>query len=188
MADQTVESSSPDYSWVIPILAGLLSGQSATGQSAGTVSTTGPLTPEGRQIWDQYTKMLGTMPDSRNINFGGQKFNIPNYQKVGLLKALLGVDKSRNNSLTPQAAQTGWLGKLAPLLAQVGGGSLKDIWKLLAGSANNNPNIGLTNTDIPAVNGSDYDWLSGVTDTGTGAADTVSSGADALGSFDWLSG
>lgn len=124
-----------------------LFGRSATGEPAKMTSTTGPLTPEGQQLWDMVMGQLENTPPTRNIKFARNDwtFRTPNYNT--LVAALMNMDASRRGTMQPFTPdQGGLLGGLAPILGAMAGNS----------NNNNNNNNGV------------LDWLLGGTRTGGG--------------------
>jgi hypothetical protein len=78
------------------------------------------LTPEGQMIMDEYTKTLNATPMTRNIRMGNVSASLPNKSRLGILKNMITLEAIRRGGLTQQPAETGILGKLAPLLASLG--------------------------------------------------------------------
>ncbi len=70
------------------------------------------MTPEGQKLWEQYSTIMGSLPDTRNIKFGGNTWTTPNRQKMGVLNSMLALDASRRGTLSTQPEQAGLLGKL----------------------------------------------------------------------------
>lgn len=98
-----------------------LGDQTLLGTPSRQVSNVGPLTTEGQILWNEYMKMVNAIPSTRNIKFGGQNWVTPNRQKERVLGLLSSLDASRRGTLGMQPEQAGILGKLAPLLAMMGG-------------------------------------------------------------------
>jgi hypothetical protein len=146
-----------------------------TGKPTGQVSTVGPLTPEGASIWDEYMKMLSNTPATKNINFGGQGWTINNPQRMGLLKALGSLDTERKGILQQTPETTGLLGRLAPLLAALGGNKgLGSILKELFPDSTPASTVAEGNQD-------NFSWGSDLSNTGT----DVSSQYPYTDNIDW---
>ena len=159
MADETTTTDSgTNWGSLATILAGLIgglsSGQSLLGTPNKQVPNTGPLTPEGQQIMDEYTKALNATPVMSNFRFGGTNFSIPNRNRLNVLKQMLALEQIRKGNLTNQPADTGLLGKLAPILASLSGGTKKkqnpnDPYNLGLGGGNGDSGITGSNQTYP---------------------------------------
>jgi hypothetical protein len=123
MADEN--GSGTDWGSLISLLAGaaggLLSGQSLTGKQSEMTPNTAPLTPEGQRIMDEYVKTLDATPRMKTYRMGNVSSTMPDRSRLGILKNMMLLEQIRKGGLTQKPAEAGILGKLAPLLASLGG-------------------------------------------------------------------
>lgn len=108
-------SGGTDWGALAALLAGLVSGKSWSGQPQQQVNNTGPMTPEGAALWNEYNTILQQTPAQTTYNIGGQSITVPSRHKMGILNAMLNLDRNRN-PMAAQPAQSGIAGDLAQLL------------------------------------------------------------------------